>query len=217
MATPQQPPTEPSPAVQQTQTAGASPQKKSKSGCGVGAVIMVAALMFVVGLIAGAAGAIGYFIVNPDSLGALGVDLPQKVVVKEHVVTKTEKAASADYALLYPIEESLQIEGPVPKSAVTKQVKDKRYALRKCYQEGLDRTHNLKGEMGVQFTINGSTGKVVAAVERHTNFPDGKVKSCIIHHIKNWKFPGKKDRISVVKFDMLLIPIGSGDANKLGK
>jgi hypothetical protein len=117
-------------------------------------------------------------------------------------------ADQQEYALLYPIEESLRVEGNLDSGAVKTTVRNQRFELRDCYQPELSKNPNLKGEMALQFTVSGQTGEVVAALERHTDFANKTVSSCILSKVKAWKFEKKFKGLGVAKFDVLMIPLG---------
>lgn len=168
-------------------------------GCSIVIVVMVVILALIIGLGAGAAGVYFYFTTQ---------------VIPESVATPTQAAPAIDdrYAVLIPIEQTLRVEGPLSVAAVRDEILASRFELRKCYQAGIDDNPDLKGELSLQFTVAGSNGKVTAAVERHTEFPDPPVRDCIIDHIKTWSFPGKQPSQSVVKFDILMLSMSAAEA-----
>lgn len=174
-----------------------------KQGCSTIVVIMIALVALVLGGVAGAGGVYGY-------LQTEGVEVGTVPTVPADTPTVTAPtAAQNDYALLYPIEESLRIEGAIPAKVVKNHIKDKRYEMRKCYQAAFETNPSLKGEMSLQFTVSGDTGKVIAAVERHTDIGDKNVRECLLKEIKSWTLNAKVKGNSVVKFDVLMIPISS--------
>ncbi len=197
-----------------TQQVAAPTQKK---GCSGVVVFMIASLALVVGIVAGAGVMVGAMKSDASIAQNLGIEVASTPIepIAEPAEKTTEPdaqpAAKADYALLYPIEESLRVEGELDPEKVKRQVKERRYQLRECYQKGMSQDPDLKGEMGLQFTVSQS-GSVLAALERHTEFGSSSVKNCIVNEIKSWKFPGKYSALSVVKFDVLMIPISSAAA-----
>lgn len=178
-----------------------------RQGCSVIVVVLVSAFAFVVGALAGAGGL--YVVVRNDP-SSVGIE-PEVKVVKQTITTTPQPVARQmpDYGLLYPIEETLRIQGKLPAESVTSTVKDKRYSLRECYQKGLEKDPTLKGEISIQFTVSGDTGKVIAALERNTDIGNKAVKDCIVKNIKSWQLKPTKAGDSVVRFDMLLIPLTS--------
>jgi hypothetical protein len=197
-------------AMATTQQVAPPTQKK---GCSTIVVLMIASLSLVVGVLAGAAFIIVFMQFDPSIATNLGIELEAEVPATPiEVIEEPEAAAAkADYALLYPIEESLRVEGELDPEKVKRQVKESRYQMRQCYQDGMNKDPDLKGEMGLQFTVSQS-GKVLAALERHTDFASEDVKKCIVKEIRSWSFPGKYKALSVVKFDVLMIPISSAAA-----
>ena len=177
-------------------------------GCSAVVVGLVAVLMLVIGVAAG--GAVMWFYAGEpvdDVVDSPAAEVP--VTTPEPV--PPPKSEDGGYAALLPLEETLQIEGPMPPEAVKEAVLGgKRFKLRDCYAEGVGRNPDLKGEMSLQFTVAGSNGKVTAAVERHTNFSDTKVRDCILKEVKSWKFP-PQDKQSVVRFDVLMMPMSGAD------
>lgn len=122
----------------------------------------------------------------------------------------------SDYAVLLPLEQTIRVDGPLPKAQVDGKILARRHELRKCYQSALENNADLNGEMSIQFTVAASNGKVTAAVERFTKFTDASAKKCILDEIRSWQFSPQKSQ-SVVKFDVLMLsPMatqgGAGDS-----
>lgn len=180
---------------------------EESKGCSVVVVVMVAILMLVVGIAIGGGGLYFWFAQSPDSL--MPADSPTVAEPTEPTEPTpkqdTKKTVSAEDAVLYPLDQTLRIEGPLDEKEVQEQLLAKRFKLRKCYQDELEKNPDLKGEMSLQFTVAGSNGKVTAAVERHTDFPDTGVRDCILDELKSWTFSGKQKSQSVVKFDILML------------
>ena len=177
-----------------------------KHGCSTIVVVLASAFAFVVGALGGAA---ALFFVVQDDPSIVGIEPTVTVVEKPATVETKPVGQTPDYGLLYPIEETLRIQGKLPPESVTNMVKDNRYSLRECYQSGLDKDPSLKGEISVQFTVSGDTGRVIAALERNTDIGNKVVRDCIINNIKGWQLASTKAGDSVVRFDMLLIPLAS--------
>ncbi len=176
-----------------------------KQGCSAIVVVLVSAFAFVVGALGGA-GALFYVVQSDPS--AVGIEPEVQVVTKPAAPVKAA-SATPDYGLLYPIEETLRIQGKLPPESVTGMVKDKRYSMRECYQAGLNKDPSLKGEMSVQFTVSGDTGKVIAALERSTDIGNAAVRDCILNNIRGWQLAATRKGDSVVRFDFLLLPLAS--------
>ncbi len=175
-----------------------------QKGCSVIAVVLVAALMLVVGFAVG--GGVVWFTYVGDAATSTA-----PTVVTPPVDKPTVRPQNDRYAALLPLEETLRIEGPLSPEAVRETLLGgKRFKLRECYQKGVVRNPDLKGEMSLQFTVAGSNGKVIAAIERHTNFSDAKVRDCILDEVRSWTFPKGKTQ-SVVKFDVLMMSMSGGE------
>ncbi len=176
---------------------------QGKSGCGMISVLAVAMLSLFLGIAIGA-GILAYVAPrNPEVAKMLGAE--PKAVVEQ---PKSEEAAPK-YGLVYPVEESLRIEGSLTKKEVSNVVIEKRYSLKKCYDAALQRSPKLTGEMFIQFRVGKTSGKALATVIRQSTIDDSELKTCITEKINTWKFPGKKERDSSIKLDLLLVPISS--------
>ena len=193
-----------------TPTAAAAPP--AAKGCSTIVVLMLSVLAFVLGLVAGASGLAIYIKNSSAALQQLGITTVtsqdgQKVQCP--VCTGAPKAPSRGYALVYPIEQSLVIQGQLQPSILRTYVIRNRSKIQKCYQTELDATPSLAGEMSLQFTISG-LGKVIAAVVRHDAIGNESLKNCVLEEIKTWKFQDKEvgSDIAVVKVDVLFAPIG---------
>lgn len=177
-------------------------------GCSVVVVVMVTLLAFVVGGGIGAAAIYFTLSANPSLAGlpttttAVATDCPPCEDAPVAAV-----GTAANYALVYPIEESLRVTGTLSPDVIKDQVKSRRYTFSKCYQDALDKDPSLKGEMSIQFTVSGSSGRIIAAIERDTKI-DRRIHDCVFAEIKKWKFEPTKAADSVARFDMLFVPIG---------
>lgn len=179
-------------------------------GCSVVVVVMVTGLAFFLGAGAGAAGLWFGMPYIEDSSGTTAV---AEVPSTECPPCEAAVAAgsASDYALVYPIEESLRVQGKLDPELVKNQVKAKRYEFSKCYREAIEKDPSVKGEMSVQFTVSGSKGNIIAAVERDTAI-NASIKECVLTEVKKWKFEPATGSNSVVRFDMLFVPISSAPA-----
>lgn len=173
-------------------------------GCALAAVIPVLILTLIVGVGVGA-GAVYWYLSNEQAAGPVGATAKEP--------SDAVPAVDDDrYAVLYPLEQTLTIDGPLPPEEVKEKVLRKRFELRRCYQEGIDENPQLKGEMSLQFTVAGSNGKVTAAVERDTQFSDAAVRECILKEIRSWQFSGDKKSMSVIRFDVLMLSMTASEA-----
>ncbi len=174
----------------------------SRSGCGMISVLAVAILSLFIGIALGG-GILAYVAPrNHDVAEALGFKKEKEEPVKKAVV-------GTKYGLVYPVEESLRIEGSLSKKEVSNVVVEKRYSLKKCYDTALKKSPKLTGEMFLQFRVAKTSGRALATIVRQSTIEDEALKACIIDQINTWKFPGKKDRDSSVKVDLLLVPISA--------
>ncbi len=178
-------------------------QAQGKSGCGMIAVLAVSILSLFIGI--GIGGAILAYVAprNPEVAKMIG--FAPEAPVEKPVVGDTK----VKYGLVYPVEESLRIEGSLTKKEVSNVVIEKRYSLKKCYDAALQNSPTLTGEMFIQFRVGKTSGQALATVIRQSTIDDNNLKDCVIKKINTWKFPGKKERDSSVKVDLLLVPISS--------
>ncbi len=173
-------------------------------GFGCGPMVVVAIFAFVMGGAIGAGGVWFYL--------ERVVDKPEPTAIEVQALPPKATADDDRYAVFYPLEQTLRVDGPLPEKEVREMVLAKRFELRKCYQDALETNPALKGDMSLQFTVAGSNGKVTAAVERHTNFSEKKVTNCILDHIRKWQFSGERKSQSVVKFDVMLVSMTAAEA-----
>jgi hypothetical protein len=102
-------------------------------------------------------------------------------------------------------------EGPLDNDAAEDKVNGQRYSLRECYAPALKKDPTLKGEMDVQFTVSGETGKVIAAIVRQSTINNKPLESCVKEKAQKWTFPRddkkKKAHESVVKFTVVMLAV----------
>ncbi len=191
-------------------------------GCGPVVVFMIATLTFVLGLLIGVGGLFGFLKTDPSNLSTLGVEVPKaevitKTVEKECPPCEAAKANSpannspSTYALVYPIEETLRIEGKIDRGLLKEYVIKRRLELQQCYQNALDKDPTVKGEATLQFTIS-NKGNIIAAVTRQDTVKNDELKSCLVDTVKKWNFKEAKikSKTVVIKLDILFTPIGAG-------
>jgi|GEM_PF-2093963 len=196
-------------------------------GCSSVVAGMVATLAFVVGLLMGAGGFFGYVKNSEGAAGNLGIsegtsaDCPEVKTAdgKECPACPDCPEAGGDgnqgsaptYALVYPIEQTLLIEGKLKPEFLKEYVIKRRFKMQQCYQRILEKDPSVKGEISLQFTASES-GEIVAAVSRQDTVKSKELKECVLAEIKTWKFEkgAIQSTLAVVKFDVLFTPIGSG-------
>lgn len=150
---------------------------------------------------------------NPEILERMGI------LSMESITDKFPKCPDCNidlskqsvYPLVHALEQTLHIEGDIDRKEVMDMMKAKRHKIRECYAPELEKDHELKGEFGLQFTVF-QTGKVEAAVELNTAFPNKKVKRCLLQEVKRWNFKKKITSQAVIRFDILMVPVASGSA-----
>ncbi|MFU8804517.1 MAG: AgmX/PglI C-terminal domain-containing protein [Bradymonadaceae bacterium] len=188
---------------------------ESKKGCSGVIVFMVAVFCLVIGLIVGAGGLYGYLSAVEDGVTNLGLAAPQAVAVPTPAVAEKVAAEKEEmvYALVYPIEETLRIEGGIDQAAVRNLVSRERFKFQECYNAELEKKPSIKGEISLQFTVAGSNGQVVAAVTRQNTTNSTDLANCVLKEVRTWKFqPIKDGQLSVVRFDALFLPISGAQA-----
>ena len=186
----------------------------AKKGCSTVVVFMIAIFSLVIGLITGAGGLYGFLAFTDDGVSALGLSVPEPTAVAAPApiaVAPTPPPSDMAYALVYPIEETLRIEGGIDQTAVRNLVSRERFKFQECYNKELKRRPSTKGELSLQFTVAGSNGQVVAAVPRQNTTNSTELANCVLKEIRGWKFqPIKDGQLSVVRFDTLFLPISGG-------
>ncbi|MBA2661787.1 MAG: AgmX/PglI C-terminal domain-containing protein [Bradymonadaceae bacterium] len=188
-------------------------QPTIKKGCSGIVVFMVATFCLVIGFLAGASALYAYLTYVDGALATLSIENAQPIPepVHVHVDQPVAKAIAPQvYALVYPIEETLRIEGKLDHAAVRNRITTERFNFQKCYQSELSKRPDLKGEVSLQFTVSGSNGEVIAAVTRQNTTNSDALANCVLKDIRAWKF-GKSEgnQLSVVRFDTLFLPISS--------
>lgn len=194
-------------------------------GCSTTVAGMAVTLAFVVGLLGGAGGFFGY-VKNADGAAAnMGLategksaDCPEVKAADGKECPACEECPESGsgggaptYALVYPIEQTLIIEGELDPALLKEFVIKRRFKMQQCYQRVLEKDASVKGEISLQFTASKS-GEIVAALSRQDTVKNKELKDCVIAEIKGWKFDKNaiKSTLAVVKFDVLFTPIGSG-------
>lgn len=178
---------------------------------------------------------VGLTLAGCDTLGELSGDTkvsPSHGHAKKKKKTKTNKAKKVDCAEQCPCEcpeakvetppnqepypmvfaGNIKVaEGPLSNELAATKVNAQRYSLRECYAPALKKDPTIKGEMDVQFTISGETGKVIAAIVRQSTINDKTIEGCVTRKAKEWSFPKddrkRKTRESVVKFTVLMLAV----------
>jgi hypothetical protein len=185
---------------------------ESKKGCSTVVVFMIATFALVIGLLVGAGGLYGFLAFSDDGVKALGLTAPEPTVTAAPTAAPAARPIPQDavYALVYPIEETLRIEGGIDPTTVRNLVSRERFKFQECYNAELKRRPTTKGEIALQFTVAGSNGQVVAAVTRQNTTNSKELADCVLKEVRGWKFqPIKDSQLAVVRFDALFLPISS--------
>ncbi len=198
-----------------------APQPAPRGGCSVITALFIAALTALIGLVAGLGALYGYLKFEPDSLHRLGLIGEREVIATRDApapaasappapsacpacpACPAQAAAPSGYALVYPIEETLRVEGQLNRDAVRELMLQRRFELQQCYQQVLDKDPTARGEIAMQFTI-ANNGRVIAAVARQNTLNHKPLEACIFNKIRAWTFKDHvKSKLAVVKIDVL--------------
>ena len=183
-------------------TQPATPMTKKK-GCGPILVTMIAFFFLSIGLISGAAGLYAYLYTSDDGVERLHLAAP--------AVTVEQTADEPDelIALAYPLLETLQIDDNLDADEVRSHISNHRELFEQCYSAELERSPDTRGEIDLQFTVNGNTGDVAAAVTRTNHTGSEQLSDCILRDIRQqWSFSAPETSgVSTVRFHTLFLPL----------
>lgn len=197
-------------------------QPKARSGCSSIVAVVVAIVCLFVGFAAGVGALYGLLYTDADAAAKLG--LPHGERGGDAVRAAAEAPGEADavapagqqasYALVYPIKETLRIQGDADQEAVYEQIVNRRLDLQRCFQATLSDAEQIKGEMSLQFTLEGSTGETVAAIARQNTTGSQALERCVVKNMRGWSFDEKTlpKGLTVVRFDALFLPITEQNA-----
>lgn len=187
--------------------------QEQHAGCSLVVVAMLTILSCIVGIIAGMGGFYAYLQSSPQGVKNLGLVAstpkmePRKCPDCDAV--KNSASSHSTYAFVYPIEETLRIEGKLDKNVLRGFFIKERSKFQQCYQKQLDLDPTTKGEVSLQFTVS-SKGNVNVAVVRQDTTNNAMLKDCVLNTLKKWNFANKvKSDLAVVKIDILFVPLGS--------
>ncbi len=183
-----------------------TPQPAPKKGCGPILVTMIALFCLVIGFIAGGGGLFAFLYFTDDGVQRLNLAPEPTTAVTMAAVEEVDPAEDDVYAMAFPIEETLHIQGEIDENAVRTRLSRDRFAFRDCYIEELERSPETRGELSLQFTV-ASNGEVVAAVSRANYTGSDRLSRCVLGQIREWTFPAPETgRVAVVRFDVLFLP-----------
>lgn len=192
--------------TQPTQPNYHSPPPKQKSGCGLISVLAIGILSLFSGIAIGAGTLAFVASRNAEVSTAIGATTEHHIPPQADAPVEKKKDAPK-YGLIYPVEDSLRIDGSLTKPEVANVITEKRYDLRECYSTALKKDEDLKGEMFIQFRVAKGSGNALAAIVRKSTIKDKVLLDCVVNKINKWKFPGQKKLDSSIKLDVLLAPI----------
>lgn len=109
-----------------------------------------------------------------------------------------------------PLEEEALIEGGLDRDQIAAVINKHIGQIIYCYERGLQKSPNLKGRVGVNFTINGR-GKVSSANIGSSSLRSANVEGCIVNRLKSWPFPKPVGGVNVkVSYPFVLKRVGQG-------
>lgn len=202
------------------------------AGCSTTVTGMLVVLSLILGLLLGAGGLFGFLKADEANAVKLGVSAasPRMSKLADSQPAKASKekpcpacaacprcdnagaagGGQAGYALVYPIEETLRVEGGLDEAAIREKIIRGRFEMQKCYQQQLKLKPSLAGELALQFTVS-SSGNVLVALARQNTVNGPELEQCVLKQIKSWTFERKPDsKDAVVKFDVLFAPLNGG-------
>jgi outer membrane biosynthesis protein TonB len=95
-----------------------------------------------------------------------------------------------------PVEEEESVEGGLDREEIAAVIQRHLGQIRNCYEQGLQVKPGLNGRVAIHFLINGS-GIVNTANVSNTSLHSNNVESCIVEHLKSWKFPNPRGGVIV--------------------
>lgn len=180
-----------------------APATTPKKGCGPILVTMIALFFLTMGLLSGAGGLYAYLYASDDGVERLRLAPP------ETAAEATPEQPQEQVALAYPLLETLQIDDDLDESEIRNRISNERGLLEECYMAELERSPDTRGEIDLQFTVNGSSGDVVAAVTRNNHTGSEDLSDCILAKIrKDWSFSAPDTSgVATVRFHTLFLPL----------
>lgn len=109
-----------------------------------------------------------------------------------------------------PLEEEALIEGGLDRDQIAAVINKHIGQIIYCYERGLQKSPNLRGRVGVNFTINGS-GRVAQASIGSSSLRSASVEGCILNRLRSWPFPRPVGGVNVkVSYPFVLKRVGQG-------
>jgi len=99
-------------------------------------------------------------------------------------------------AYFEPIQSEAIVEGGLDRAQIAEVIQRHLGQIRNCYEQGLQMEPGLSGRVAIKFFIGG-TGYVSSANVSNTSLHSGIVETCIVGHLKSWKFPEPRGGVIV--------------------
>ena len=93
--------------------------------------------------------------------------------------------------------------GQIDKSAVSKVLRRRSGAVKRCYNKALKRNENAGGKIVVKFRI-GPAGRITKIKVKKNGTGDAGVASCITNAMKGWRFPAPEGGSVSFSFPFIL-------------
>ncbi len=144
---------------------------------------------------------------SDDGLETLRLAEPIEAPIEQ---TAGDDGDGERYALAHPLRETLEIGSGIDRANVEGQLVTHRERLRQCYVEELDRAPDTRGELDVQFTIDGEHGEVVAGVTRNNRTGSDRLADCVVSQLReHFSFEAlETSGLSTIRFHVLFLPLG---------
>jgi hypothetical protein len=113
-------------------------------------------------------------------------------------------------AYFEPVQEEATSEGGLDMDQIAAVINRHSGEVIYCYEKGLQVKSGLAGRVGMKFVINGS-GVVSSAGVASSSLNNAQVESCIVSHLKTWKFPKPVGGVNVkVQYPFMLKRMNHG-------
>ncbi|MDP6929204.1 MAG: AgmX/PglI C-terminal domain-containing protein, partial [Planctomycetota bacterium] len=97
--------------------------------------------------------------------------------------------------------------GQIDKSAVSRVLRRRAGAVRKCYEKALKRNSSLKGKLSVKFKI-GTAGRITKVKIKKNGTGDAGVANCVKAKMRSWKFKAPEGGAVTFSTSWVLSPGG---------
>jgi hypothetical protein len=97
------------------------------------------------------------------------------------------------------------VDGRLPQEVIQRIVRQNFGRFRLCYENGLRKSHTLRGRVTVKFVID-AAGAVSDAKDGGSDLPDGGVVACVVRGFGNLSFPKPEGGVVTVVYPVLFEP-----------